>query len=99
MSGPGDPEMAAVVEAPAYAGFLPYLEYELDLMAKAIETRANNLSMKGELTPDLAQQYWIEKSVLGRVLKHFQQRVSVKSAIATQAAAHFGDRAKTFGEY
>ena len=79
-------ETDALGEVAQLAGFLPYLEQALDKMDAALERKVFRLLDTGELTPQLAVYAWQEKLMLRRLLRTFDQKVKIATAIGERVA-------------
>jgi phage shock protein A len=60
---------------------MPYLEAELAKMDKALENKTFSAMNKGELTPQLALEAWIEKNSYAKLLGKLSQQVRIGQSI------------------
>lgn len=73
---------------------MPYLEAELAALLAQVDAKSADLYMKGELTPEKASQLTVERLAYRKVLRHFEQRVKLGSAIGAEIAPEMELRAQ-----
>lgn len=56
----------------AMAGVLPYIEAQIDTLARALDHRMISAAANGTMTPELALEGWMERIAYSKLLKHFQ---------------------------
>lgn len=80
--------LGQVREGARLAGFMPYLEAELDKMHQLLDSRAYQAVSDGSLTPEVALNLWLEKYAYLKLQRRFKQviagSVSVGQDIAHQ---------------
>lgn len=74
---PIDTEMSKVRDGARFAGFLPYLQVEIDKMVLALEGRVLAHVGEGTLTAELAVHAWMELNAYRRLMKRFEQKVKI----------------------
>lgn len=65
---------------------LPFLEAELASRRAAVETKADQLYMNGELDGEKAVQLWAETLAYRRVLRSFEQKVRFGASVGEEIA-------------
>lgn len=68
-------DLAAIRTGYELSGMLPALQQEVEAMQKTIVNNVLSAISEGKLTPDLAQQKWLEYAAAVRMLQRFQQKV------------------------
>lgn len=81
VAGATPAQMAAVLDGAAITNSLPYIENVLGQMEKLVMTKTAQRYRKGELTPELAKDAWIELFALRSLF------ANLKSLAAASASA------------
>lgn len=74
-------EAAKVARATAIQGVFPWLEEEIESQLKRLDNTIDSSIMNGKLTPELAQQYLIERNGYRKILRSFGQKVKAGQAV------------------
>lgn len=74
---PKPEDLADVRDGAVLQNMLPYARVEIDGMMRAVVNNVMSLVQSGCLTPEIAQQKWIEYVSYARLLQRFEQKVRV----------------------
>lgn len=74
-TAPNASDLASVRDVAQLLAMLPYLEQEVAVMERALETRIFRNLNEGTLTPEAALYAWQEKASYRRLLAKFQSRI------------------------
>jgi UDP-N-acetylglucosamine enolpyruvyl transferase len=77
-------DVAQIADVARIHGFLPYLKAEIERQEAMIDNKVASKMMEGPLDADFAVQMWIEKMVLRRLLRGFDQKVAVGTSLGAQ---------------
>ncbi len=78
------------------AGFMPYLDAEIERQRCLIETTALAQLRAGALTPDAAFSFWTQIGALNSIRKGFETRVRIGASAGERLNADLtGDRQPT----
>lgn len=81
-------QLGAVQDAVRLMGFLPYLQKEVDGMAKAVENRVFTSITQGTFSPDQAYQAWLEVHAMKRMVKRLETQVKVGQSQGAKATPY-----------
>ena len=70
-------DVGRIGDAARLAGYLPYLEKEVDRLCKSVESRTLSTLSSGALTPEDALYAWHEINAYRKVLKKLGVQVKV----------------------
>lgn len=79
-------ELQKVREGSELAALLPYLEAIVAEMERAIDNKMKSAQVAGDLTPAKAQEAWIEKLALKKILTKVAQKVNMGVSAGERAA-------------
>lgn len=94
IKGPRPEDFLEAADGAKIAALLPYMEAELSQAINAVQNRAGQLILHGELSPELAQNLWYELYSYKKLLKSLQTRVNMGASVREE----LGRTLKPLGE-
>lgn len=77
-------EIGFVLDTAKMAALLPYLRAEVEKMQAAISRSVDQMMALGTLTPERSMNYWVETTVLRRLLNKFEQKVTLGASMGQE---------------
>lgn len=77
-----DTDLTALRVGAEIGGMKPYIDVEVASLQKAVVNSVLSAMNAGELTPDMAQQKWVEYLSYTKLSQKFEQRMAVGKAVS-----------------